>query len=439
MMDYNTLYQMLPVRAQGEMVLGLDTMRQLMEILGNPEQRVPIIHIAGTNGKGSVAAFLYEILREAGYRVGLFTSPSLVSINERIQIDGEMVTDHQLLQAAEAIKKETAHESISYTEFELFTAMAYYLFDQTVCDVAIVEVGLGGRLDATNVIDNPELTIITKIGLDHQAILGDTYTAIAKEKAAIIKPTVPVIVYPQQEREDVMSVIHTTAQRFSAPVHLVQREHLKYTLTTQYDQSFHYKEQMYTIYLLEEHQILNATVAIESAIQLVNKGWDIPQVAIKRGLAEMRWPARFERIASNPTIVVDGSHNADGMKELKQTIERYFPAEDRVAIVGFLEDKVDALTDSLNNVIPLFKHIICVTPKSPRALEAQVCATWLAHLGNAKSSQITVADTYEEAIKQAVHNTPSSGMVAIFGSFYFTGLIRQMILKSPPGGQMVDR
>lgn len=424
-MQYETLYNLLPVEEEGKMVLGLDTMNQLMDLLDRPETKVPIIHIAGTNGKGSTASYISTVLEAAGYRVGLFTSPSLVEFNERIRVNQRAISDEDLFNLAKQIKERVEKENVRFTEFELFTALAYLNFEQEQCDVAILEVGLGGRLDATNVIEQPELTIITKIALDHQTILGNTLGKIAAEKAGIIKQNVPLVLYPQPSL-GAGKVIREKAATLNAELNAVKLKELSYELNIESKQSFQYKNESYEISLLEEHQIKNAAVAIEALQTLQNKGWNVTNRAIKEGLARTEWPARFEWISKRPDIIIDGSHNNDGVKELAKNLNRYFKTKKKIAIVGMLGDK--DTTKSLEVILPLFKEVITVAPNSPRALSAKELAEQIKEQDLFHLKHIHVADTLEEAYEKGLSMTQNDEMICIFGSTYYVGLMREIIM-----------
>lgn len=424
-MQYDQLVDLLPLSPQGEMDLGLDNMYQLMVALNNPQDKIPMIHIAGTNGKGSTASYVAHILREAGYRVGLFTSPSLVEFNERIQINGKAITDEKLLYYSNIIKEAIEGSKLRMSEFELFTALAFLSFEEE-CDIAIMEVGLGGRLDATNVIAKPVVTAITKIGLDHTSILGDTLEEIAAEKAEIIKPGCPVIVYPQNH-SGVDEIIINKAMEQQASVIQVEVEDLDYNLNDESVQDFKYKNVLYRISLLEEHQIINAAVALEICFALQKMGWDLNSNVIDQGLLKTVWPARFEWICKQPHVIIDGSHNEDGLKALKANLNRYFPNERRLAIVGFMKDK--DVDEPLREVMETFEVVITVTPDSPRALSAQELKQKIETLNQTNHSQdVFAANSLEEALKQAISLAESSDLITIFGSFYFVGQMRQMIL-----------
>jgi len=426
LMKYETLYNMLPVSEEGKMVLGLETMEELMEILDHPENKVPIIHIAGTNGKGSTASILSTTLKEAGYRVGLFTSPSLTQFNERIRINNQAVSDDDLMELAELIKERVNQHAVEFTEFELFTAMACLAFERQGCDIGILEVGLGGRLDATNVVSKPELTIITKIALDHQAILGSTIGEIAGEKTGIIKKDVPLVVYPQ-EYEEARQVILNKADQMNAPTYRVELSMLSYELTTEDSQSFFYKGKEYTIQLLEEHQIKNAAVAVQALEVLQEKGWKISEEEVQKGLMSTAWPARFEKISEHPAVIIDGSHNVDGLQELQKNISRYFNENRKIAIVGMLKDK--DVDDSLPSILPLFEEAITVTPNSQRALTANELEEKIMNYDLIDPAKLHSANSYEQAYEKASELAGKDDVICVFGSTYYVGIIRELILN----------
>lgn len=424
-MQYEELVEILPLGAEGEMVLGLDAMFQLMEALGNPQNQIPMIHIAGTNGKGSTAAFVNQVLQEAGYKVGLFTSPSLVEFNERIRVNSQPISDSELMAYAKQIQEAVEGTDLEMTEFELFAALAFLCFSDQ-CDIAIIEVGLGGRLDATNVIASPAVTAIMKIGLDHTAILGDSLEEIATEKAEIIKPNCPVVVYPQ-ESLGVREVISEKAQSQDAPMTVVDLDDIHYTLSNEPTQDFQYKDYMYQIKALEEHQIINASVALEICFALQKAGWDIAGTAIDQGLAEAVWPARFEWLSENPDVIIDGSHNEDGLTALKANLYRYFPSQRRIGIIGFMSDK--AIDGPLKDLLEEFEVVITVTPDSPRALSAQTLKEKVESLTHSVDNQeVYASQSLEDALNYAADLAQADDLIAIFGSFYFVGHVRQMIL-----------
>ncbi|EKU92926.1 Folylpolyglutamate synthase [Alloiococcus otitis] len=427
-MQYAELLDLLPLQEQGKMDLGLATMTQVMDLLGKPQDQVPMVHIAGTNGKGSAAAFTERILREAGYKVGLYISPSLVEFNERIQINGQATSDDQLLKAVKTLSQALEGTSLCLTEFELFTALAFLTFQDQACDIAVVEVGLGGRLDATNVISRPAVTAITKIGMDHTAFLGDSLPEIAGEKAAIAKPGSPMVVYPQGS--EVTRVIQDQADRVGAPLTLISQSDLTYSLTSDLLQDFEYKQVPYRISLLEDYQIYNALVAIEICFALQEAGWQISPNSIKQGLVETRWPGRFEIMASHPTVIVDGSHNEDGLQALLANLDRYFPEQKRIGIVGMLADKdVDA---ALAPLTKSFDRLYTVTPDSPRGMVASQMKEKLTEMVS-PSTRVIACEDYNQALDLASQVARGDDLIVVFGSFYIVGKFRQLILARRNG------
>lgn len=427
-MQYAELLDLLPLQEQGKMDLGLATMTQVMDLLGKPQDQVPMVHIAGTNGKGSAAAFTERILREAGYKVGLYISPSLVEFNERIQINGQATSDDQLLKAVKTLSQALEGTSLCLTEFELFTALAFLTFQDQACDIAVVEVGLGGRLDATNVISRPAVTAITKIGMDHTAFLGDSLPEIAGEKAAIAKPGSPMVVYPQGS--EVTRVIQDQADRVGAPLTLISQSDLTYSLTSDLLQDFEYKQVPYRITLLEDYQIYNALVAIEICFALQEAGWQISPNSIKQGLVETRWPGRFEIMASHPTVIVDGSHNEDGLQALLANLDRYFPEQKRIGIVGMLADKdVDA---ALAPLTKSFDRLYTVTPDSPRGMVASQMKEKLTEMVS-PSTRVIACEDYNQALDLASQVARGDDLIVVFGSFYIVGKFRQLILARRNG------
>ena len=286
---------------------GLSRVRELLHRLGDPQDGLQFVHIAGTNGKGSTAAMLASILRAAGYTAGLFTSPYLERFAERMQVNGVPVPDAEFAAVCEALQPCIAAMDDPPTEFELVTAAAMLWFRRRGCDVVVLEVGLGGRLDATNVIAAPACAVITNIGLDHTEILGDTLEQIAREKAGILKPGTRAVSYPQTP--EVRAVLHEICAQRGIPLTEVDAAAIA-PLTDGVDgQAFTYRGAEYTLPLLGAHQLRNAAVALETVTALRARGWRIPDAAVRAGLAQVRWPARFELLRRAPWFVLDGGHN----------------------------------------------------------------------------------------------------------------------------------
>ena len=402
--------------------LGLERMQDLMLRLGNPQEELRFVHVAGTNGKGSVCAMLSSVLSSAGYRTGLYTSPHLVRVNERTKIDNVDISDEDLICAAEQVKAAVEQMDDKPTEFEVITAMAFVYFRQQKCDIVVLEVGLGGRLDATNVIPVPELAIIMNIGLEHTEVLGDTLQEIAAEKAGIIKGGGSVVFYPQLP--SVESVFEETcAQRNATFVRadtsdvLVREESLEGSV-------FDWKEwKQLRINLLGRHQIWNAVVALTAAEQLERKGWGIGETAIRKGLANTYWPARLEILNEAPLFILDGAHNPQCVEMLEQSMQTLFLDRKVVFLTGMLRDK-DYLK-MLNLISHRIKEVICLTPDSERALPAEALASVLAGF----EIKATAFDDVERGIIAALTAAKGRPIVA-FGSLYLAGAIRSVFPRA---------
>ena len=395
---------------------GLSRVRELLDRLERPQDALRFVHIAGTNGKGSCAAMLASILRAAGYRTGLYTSPYLFRFNERMQVNGEPISDEDLADVVTAIRPHADAMEDHPTEFELMTAAAFLWFKQQRCDIVVLEVGLGGRLDATNVIDAPEAAVIMNIGLDHTAILGDTVEQIAGEKAGILKPGCDAVLY--QQKESVMDVVREKCREVGAALHIADFSRLSGEFDSLEGQSFLYKDEPYALALLGDHQLRNAAVVLETVEVLRRRGWRLPQEEVEHGLYATVWPARFELVSREPDFVVDGGHNPQCARAVTDNLLRYFPHTRRVLLVGVLADKdYPALFDILNEAADVW---ICVTPESDRALPAEELAKLLEKTGK----PVTVCASIPEGVDAAREAAGENGMACAVGSLYMAGAVR---------------
>ena len=395
---------------------GLERVCALLDKLGNPQKALRCIHIAGTNGKGSCAAMCASVLTAAGWRTGLFTSPYLFRFNERMQIDGEEIPDEALARLITRIRPLADAMEDHPTEFELMTAAAMLWYREEACDLVVLEVGLGGRFDATNVIDAPEAAVIMRIGLDHTAVLGDTPEQIAAEKAGIIKPGCEVFLYQQEER--VQAVIRKRCEEQGAALHIADFSQILPESDSLEGQVFQYKGEAYAIPLLGEHQLRNAAVVIELAQRLRARGWQIDQEALRRGLRTVRWPARFEPVCRAPWVVVDGGHNPQCAEAVCESLLRYFPDSRRILLVGVLADKdYAALFRILDRAADAY---VCVSPKSERALRAEDLA---AHL-RAYGKPVTACADLRQGVETALAQAGTDAMVCAVGSLYMAGEVR---------------
>lgn len=395
---------------------GLERVGELLEKLGRPQDKLKYIHVAGTNGKGSCAAMLASVLKAGGYRTGLFTSPYLFRFNERMQINGQEIGDETLAELISRIKPLAEAMEDHPTEFELMTAAALLWYAEERCDIVVLEVGLGGRLDATNIIAAPEAAVIMNIGLDHTAVLGDTVEKIAAEKAGIIKPGCGCVLYPQSE--SVEAVIRQKCREMGAPLRKAELSQIKSEFDSLDGQVFSYKGDGYALPLLGTHQLRNAAVVLETVALLREKGWKLAQEDVEHGLYAVNWPARFEIVHEEPYFVVDGGHNPQCAQTVAENLENYFKDYRRVLLLGVLADKdYDSLTAVLAEKADEF---ICAAPNSDRALPAEQLAEHLKKYGK----PVTACGSIKDGVSAALEAAGKSGMVCAVGSLYMAGEIR---------------
>ena len=455
---------------------GLGRIVALMERLGNPQNSLRFVHVAGTNGKGSTCAYIASVLQAAGYKVGLFTSPYIETFEERIRVNGNNIAWDELCsvtldvrEQAEALAEETGDHA---TEFELMTAVALLHFARSACDIVVLEVGLGGKLDSTNVVKNPEVCVIARIGLDHTDLLGNTLAEIAAEKAGIIKPGVSVVTYPQEP--EALDVIAVRASEYDCDLHIADfSELLVGELTTQriqrdvsfglgktqktrplglankskipvptgdkasdFDGSknqlvrqFTYREHAYTTRLLGSYQPENAALAIEAIQVLKTRGWNITEENFQQGIAQTVWPGRFEVVPYQDfQLIIDGGHNPQGAEALANSLKSVFPGEEPVFIMSVLADK--DYPAMIQQVIPLTSGFVCTTPNNPRALSAEELATAIRSEAVKEGTLMpvqTVASA-EEALEAATKlaHAANTKLICVFGSLYSVGEYRKL-------------
>ena len=395
---------------------GLTRVTALLEKLGRPQDALKFIHIAGTNGKGSCAAMLSSVMKCCGYRTGLFTSPYLARFNERMQVNGKPIGDEALAEVVARVKPAADAMEDHPTEFEMMTAAAFLWFQQEKCDIVVLETGLGGRLDATNVIAAPEAAVIMNIGLDHTQILGDTVEKIAAEKAGIIKPGCDCVLYRQQE--SVMDVVRERCAALGASLRIADFDQIHSEFDSLSGQSFAYKGELYALPLLGRHQLKNAATALEVVEVLRSKGWRLEQSDVEHGIYAVSWPGRFELIHDEPLFVVDGGHNPQCAGTVVDNLMNYFSENHRVMLVGMLADKdVDGTLAILDRAADEY---VCTTPESERALPAEELAKKLEKYGK----RITVCPAIRDAVGAACDAAGDGGMVCAVGSLYSVGAIR---------------
>lgn len=416
----------LPRMGQG--APGLARMQNLCDHLGNPEKELQCIHIAGTNGKGSLAAMTSSILTAAGYKTGLTISPYVVDFRERFQIDGEMIPPRTLanltekvLDAIDAIEAEGGEKPV---EFEAVTALAFLWFAREKCDLVVLETGLGGRCDATNVVPHKLVAAITKIGYDHMEVLGDTLDKIAAEKAGIIKEGTVVVNYPDQPAE-AMGPILTAAAEAHTSIITPDKDDLTLLRGKRLENRIDYGGYRAALGLPGTHQANHAAMAVEIALALWREfGYDISDDAILQGLTDAWMPARIEVLRRHPLLLLDGCHNPDGAKMLAATLTRADFEENLVSVLGVLADK--DYKDMLSDLAPCFAKIYTVTPNCPRALSAEELQKEARFHTDAEAAD-SVADAIRKAVDYADENNLAG--VVVCGSLYLAAEARPLLLK----------
>ncbi|SHH78877.1 bifunctional folylpolyglutamate synthase/dihydrofolate synthase [Clostridium grantii] len=411
--------------------LGLERTEKMLELLGNPEKKIKYIHIAGTNGKGSTSAMISQILMEEGYKTGLYTSPFVQQFGERIQINRENITEKEVAELITRVSKVVEQLIVlGYeppTQFEIVTVAAFLYFYEKNVDFVVLEVGLGGRLDATNVII-PILTIITSISFDHMDILGDTLEKIAYEKAGIIKDNVPVVIYPQDR--SVYRVIEKIATDKKCDVTYADRGEVSFSkvfieddfIGQEIEVNTRTKEYTVKLSLLGKHQLMNCLTAVTGIEALIKTGVAISEKSIIDGLSKVKWMARLEVLNKNPLVVIDGAHNNDGIAMLVKSIKEYFEYDKLILILGILADKeVEKMAGLISKKAD---KVICITPHSERAELAED----LKELVEKYNKNCLSIDDYSEAYEEALNSCGENDLLLISGSFYMVGDMRRIVM-----------
>ena len=348
-------------------VPGLERIGALLARMGDPQKQMRFIHVTGTNGKGSTCAMMASILRAAGYRTGLYTSPFLIRFNERMQVDGRQITDDELCEITAYVRPLADALDPHPTEFEMVTAIAFAYFARHNCDIVVCEVGMGGEFDATNVIPTPEAAVFCNIGLDHTQYLGDTLEKIAATKAGIIKPGCEAVLYRQTG--SVEEIIRQRCERLGVPLHLADFDGIRPEKAGLEGQVFDWEELAgLHLPLLGRHQLCNAAVALTAMRVLQKRGWSITEEHIRRGLAATDWPGRFQIIGHDPLFIIDGGHNPQCIRALEQNIRNYLPGRPLTVLTGVMQDK--DYHCMYRGVVPYARSFITVTPDNPRSLPA---------------------------------------------------------------------
>lgn len=401
--------------------LGLDIITQILTGLGEPHKAYRTIHIAGTNGKGSVASMLAGILQTAGYSVGLYTSPHLIHFNERIRIDGRPVTDAEIVETYRAIRKVQEGDR-EPTFFEFTTAMALQLFKKHKVDWAVIETGMGGRLDATNVL-NPEVSVITNISLEHKSYLGDTIAAITHEKAGIIKPDTPTVTGLQQAAA--IEVVTARAKDVNAPLYRMGPDFTCRSLPSgRFDyEGLDYQWKDLSTNLLGRHQVDNASLALATAELLIQQGVAVEEAHIRTALDQVSWPGRLETVCEEPRIILDGAHNLKAAENLSRYLEETYPDKEIIVVAGILDDK--PAEEMLAALLAVCHRAVITAPTINRAIPSDV----LARTARKFVDTIDEVPTVDRAVARALQIVESDQVICIAGSLYVVGEAMQTLLR----------
>ncbi|MEE0210946.1 MAG: folylpolyglutamate synthase/dihydrofolate synthase family protein [Negativibacillus sp.] len=397
---------------------GLEKLKQALHLMGDPQEKVPYVHIAGTNGKGSTASMLSSILNHAGLRCGLYTSPHLQRYNERFQIAGEPISDEQLIQSVQRVQQVCEQLGGTPIVFEVLTLMAFELFARLDCQIAVLEVGIGGRLDSTNCIPSPQAAVVTQLGLDHTETLGDTIEQIAWQKGGIAKPGSRLVMAAQQE--EAMEVVRQICRQEDCAFCVADPKRMQLLSSTLKGQRVldeHFGELL--IPLAGGHQIKNAANVLCTVEQLVQRGWEIPTEAVRDGLAAAKWSARFELLDESPYFILDGGHNPQCVQAAMDALEQFFPGKKAVILTGMMQDK-----DTEQMLEQMAEHaacFVCLHPDSPRALSAEQLAQQVKERFGLPAF---CCESIAQGVALAREKAGSDGLVCALGSLYLAAEVR---------------
>ena len=418
--------------------LGLSRMEVLLEKLGNPQDQLKFIHVAGTNGKGSVCAMTARILQCAGFQTGLFTSPVIADYREQFQINGKMISEDDFARLAETVKRACDQMDDPPSEFEKAVALAFLYFHERQCDLVVLEVGLGGTDDATNVIGTPEVAAIVNIDYDHMGFLGDTLTQIAEKKAGIIKEAGTVVT--AEQTDEVMAVLQERCAAKKARLIRTSAKQINVREKSLDGQCFDYEKknsadrkqlQKISFSLLGNHQCENAAVVLEIINCLIIMGYSISQDEIYEGFRSVRWPGRFEVVSKDPLVIIDGAHNPDGIHALSRNLKEYCPGEKFVFITGILKDK--DYNEMLTQMLPFADSFVTIAPDNSRAMSAEECAEAIRACGF--GGGVVVSTDTGQAVSDALQRAKEQSIgVCAFGSLYSVGALKSAIKEEKSNG-----
>jgi len=424
--------------------LGLVNITAVLRHLGDPHEGLPSVHIAGSNGKGSTAAFLSSVLRRAGFRVGLYTSPHLVDFSERIQVDGVPIPTPKVVHFTERIRESVEKmtregdlwpssdphfppegfdpQKTTITFFEFTTAMALLYFRESKVDVAILETGMGGRLDATNVID-PLLSLITSISLEHQQYLGKTLIQIAQEKAGIIKPERPLLTSARQPR--VLALFRQKCQELRCPFYAWREDFSAKELGPQLIR-FRGRSHQWSnlrLGLAGSHQVINASLALAGVEVLMESGFAVHEEHLRKGLAEVKWPGRLELVGEHPRILLDGAHNPAATRVLRKALQEGFPRRRLILVLGIMADK--DIPRMMADMVPLANVVILTRPRMDRAASLKV----LGAQASAFQKPVVEVAEVDQALARALAEAEGEDLIVVTGSLYTVGEARSYLVS----------
>lgn len=427
-MEYQKIIDIIENKRRFGNLPGVVISKKLLAAVGDPQKDLKFVHIAGTNGKGSTAAFLRSILTAAGIKTGMFTSPHLIDFTERIQIDGKQIPKEDVVRIGSRLLE--LELEVHPTMFDYCFAMAMLYFKEQSCEIVVLETGLGGRLDATNAIDVPLVSIITKIGYDHTAVLGNTLEEIAAEKAGILKKGTYAVMESQEQ--EALDVLLEQCKELQIPYVVEQPEKIKKT-----ENGFSYQHEnvsdttSYEMRMQGNHQSENALAAILAAKALKDQGYPVTDAAMHQGILEAFWPGRMELISENPFLMIDGAHNGHGVRALAKSLASLYPGEKFHFIMGVLADK--DYTEMFDLIAPLAEDVITLTPESSRALQGADLAEYIRQQGIEAENRENISDVFAPFME----NTKEcrNGKTIAFGSLYFIGEIRKFFSLNPVDAQ----
>ena len=405
---------------------GLERMATLLSRLGNPQEKLKFIHVAGTNGKGTACTLLSSVLTAAGYRTGLYLSPHVSDFRERIQFCGGMIPREELVSAAEKVFAAVdllERDGVCVNVFELVTAIAMLWFSKQHCDAVVLEVGLGGRYDATNVIRGPLAALIMSISYDHTEVLGNTLTEIAHEKCGIFKPECPAVCSPG-EPEEALREIRRSARETGSPLTEASCADLEIVRSDLTGTELRYRGGLLKLPFLGEHQVKNAATVLSTIEILRRQGMIISAEAVRTGFALARLPARLEVLSADPPVLVDGAHNPGGTAALAAALRRYLPGRKITAVMGMMADKDTA--SAVKNLSGLFSRVIAAAPLSPRAMRAEDFAA----LWRREGVEATAVSDEREALCEALSALREGSALVVCGSLYLAGEMRGPLLDA---------